>query len=159
MKKCIYLLIFAIITILPMNCNSFEEPHYVKLADNIVSKVNKRLLDKHNLRCCGIKTGMAGSVNLIGLQFQINRMLCKDAARAMIVDCVQELLNAINQDEKIRPYLQVYPFDAQHVEIVFYFSTHNYGDVFYPNLSVVDACNNEITYSTNDPADKYTALS
>ena len=128
---------------------------YVKIADDLLIKSSKRLAQKHGLHFCGISGGMMGCVKLMGVTYQLNRAMKKNEARAVIVNCVQEILADINQNEPIRKYLQVYPFDPYHLEVSIFFSTTDHGKLFYPDLSVVTAYNGIIDYATNDPDDKF----
>ena len=120
-----------------------------------MAKASKRLEKKYNMSLIGINEGMMGCVRLMGFSFQIYRPLDKNEARAIVVNSVQDFLAEINQDEKIRQYLEVYPFDVNHVEIVIFINTPDRGDFCHPNLSVVNASDGKIKYSTNDPENQY----
>lgn len=132
-----------------------DEPRYVEIANKITNITIERLEKKHHLHCCGIKRGMNKSVELIGLDFQLNRIMEKNEARGMVVNCVQEFLADINRNEEIRKVLQVYPFDPEHIEVVIYLSTHDYGTIYHPDLAIVAARRGKITYSTNDPDNEF----
>jgi len=132
----------------------YKAQPYDKIVDNIMSRASKRLVKKHNLRLIGIHEGMIGCVKMMGFSFQVFRPISKNEARAMVVDSVQDFLTDINQDEKIRQYLEVYPFDANHVEIMIFIKTPDFGTYYYPNLCVVTASRGNIRYSTNDPENK-----
>jgi len=123
---------------------------YVKIADDLLIKSSKRLAKKHGLRFCGISGGMMNCIKLMGVTYQLNRAMEKNEARTVVVNCVQEILADINQDESLRKDLQVYPFDAKHVKIVIFLSTYDYGDLYYPDLSVIAARHGELTYFTHD---------
>ena len=151
-------LFISVICFLPffgVSLKAYESPSYVKIADDIMIKASKRLAEKHGLRFCGISGGMMGCVKLMGVTYQLNRLMEKNEARAVVVDCVQEILADINQDEPVRKYLQVYPFDANHLEVMILLSTPDMGTLYYPDLTVVNASKGKITYSTNDPNNKY----
>ena len=134
---------------------SNEPTPYVKIADNIIKTTSDRLSKKYQMHLMGVKSGMMGCVNSMGLHFQVNRKLNKDEARCMIVECVQSFLADINQNEAIRKHLQVTPFDAEHVEIIFFLSAPDGNDFYHPDLSVITACDGKIKYSTYDPENKY----
>lgn len=125
---------------------------YDVIARNIMIKASKRLAEKHSLRFCGVSGGMMGCVKLMGVTYQLNRSMDKIEARAVIVDCIQEILEDINQNEPVRKYLQVYPFDANHLDVSIFFGTANYGNLYYPDLKVVSAYRGKISYATKDPA-------
>jgi len=123
---------------------------YDVIAGSLMKTTADRLAIKHKLHLGGLTKGMMGCVKLMGFTFQLNRKMGKDEARAMLVNCVQEFLADINQNESLRKDLQVYPFDAKHVEIVIFLSTYDYGDLYYPDLSVIAARHGELTYFTHD---------
>jgi hypothetical protein len=155
--KIMCFVILMLVCILPFNMVSrepYKKPPYDKIVNDIMSRSGKRLAKKHGLRQIGIAEGMMGCVQLMGFSFQMYRKIDKNEARALVVDCVQDFLADINQDEEIRQYLEVYPFDANHVEIDIYINTPDRGDFFHPNLSVVSATDGKIKYSTKDPKNR-----
>lgn len=124
---------------------------YDLIADNLMKQSSKRLEKKHKLHLAGITGGMFGCVKLMGFSYQLSRPMNKDEARAVIIDCVQTFLEDVNKDESIKKYLQVYPFDAEHIEITIYMRTPEEGTLYYPDLSVVTARRGKIMYFTKDP--------
>ena len=147
-------LILSIICFLPFfgaSLKAYEPPSYVKIADDIMIKASKRLAEKHGLHFCGISGGMMGCVKLMGVTYQLNRAMEKNEARTVVVNCVQEILADINQNEPVRKYLQVYPFDAYHLEVTIFFSTADYGNLYHPDLKVVSVYDGKISYVTKDP--------
>ncbi len=155
--KILLVLILALICIAPyytFSSNPYKKMPYDQIVDDLITRSSKRLEKKHNMRLVGITEGMMGSVKLIGFSFQIFRQMKKNEARTMVVDCVQDLLADINQEEKIRPYLEVFPFDTNHVEIFLFIDPIDEVDC-HPNLSVVTASHRKIYYNTNDSEKKY----
>jgi len=128
---------------------------YDKLANKIIKSASDRLSKKHHMELIGVKQGMMGCVKLIGFRFQVYRKLSKDEARAIVVDSAQDFLTEINQNESIRNYLQVYPFDLEHIEVVLFIDTPDRGTFYHPDLAVVAARRGQVTYTTNDPDHKY----
>ena len=124
---------------------------YNLIARNLMKKTIERLEKKHHLHHGGVSGGMMGCVKWMGLQFHLSRTINKDEARAMVVDCMQEFLVDINQDESLRKYLQVYPFETKHIEITIYIRTSKEGTLYYPDLSVITAYRDKILFYTNDP--------
>ncbi len=83
---------------------SFFKNDYVDIAEGIRDKVGKNLAKKHHMDFIGTTGGMIECVRLIGFDFSVYRIIDLDQARCIIVDCVEELLKAINENEKIRPF-------------------------------------------------------
>ncbi|HRD55808.1 MAG TPA: hypothetical protein PLC42_05360 [Parachlamydiaceae bacterium] len=128
-----------------------QEPLYCKLAAELRAQSAKKLEKKHQMSFCGTAGGMMDNINLLGFSFLINRPMTKNEVRMLAVSSTQDFLNDINQDEKVRQYLKIYPFDIEHIEITFLFRTHDQGTVYHPNLAVVSVYNGKIKYSTNNP--------
>ena len=128
---------------------------YDKIANQITNNSSDRLRKKYRMNIIGVKSGMMHCVNLMGIHFQVNRALSKEEARAIIVDCAKSFLADINQNESIRPFLKVYPFDLKHIEIIIFINTPDNGTFYHPDLSVVSVVDGKIGYDTNDPDHKY----
>lgn len=137
---------------IPMQADEFP---YDKIANQIRQKTIEKLSNKYKLRPVGLKGGMQGCINIMGCDFQLNRKMEKDEARAMLVDCMQEFLADINKNVSIRKYLKVYPFDDKHFEVTIFLSTPDHDALYYPDYRVVSACNGQLSYFTKDPQIKY----
>lgn len=132
-----------------------ETVPYDKIADRIMKTTSDYLSKKHQIQLIGVKSSMKDSVKLMGLHFQVNRKLNKDEARSMIVECTQSFLANINQNEAIKKYLQIYPFDSKHIEIVIFIDRPDRGTFYYPDLAIVSVVDGKIEYTTNDSEIKY----
>lgn len=125
---------------------------YADMAREIRGKVAKKLAKKHQMDCVGVGGGMMGSVYMIGLSFEINRPIDRDEARARIVDCVEELLTAVNQNEEIRPYLKNYPFTTHNVQVAIFIKDKDRRNLHDPLISVVSVFeSDDISYCTTEP--------
>ena len=128
-----------------------KKRNYEDMANEISIKVAKKLCKKHQMNWVGEGGGMMHSVYMIGLSFQINHVMDQNEARMRLVDCVEELLAAINENKEIRPYLKYYPFTTEHVRVSI-FSRHPDGKrVFDPDFEVASILeSDDIIYSTVD---------
>jgi len=151
----IFISVFCILTFFGRPMQASEAVPYDVIADKLMMQSSKRLAKKHNLHLAGLTGGMFGCIKLMGLSFQLSRPMNKDEARAMIVDCVQSFLEDVNKDESIKKHLQVYPFDAEHIEVTIYMRTPDEGALYYPDLTVVTARRGKITYYTKDSKIKF----
>lgn len=148
------LLRFSLLIIL-FFVSSYTTPPYDKSVDVLIQRATTKLKKKYGLKLLAVKEGMMDCVKLIGPQFQIYKELTKDEARSLVVNCVQDLLEEINKDEKIRPYLEAYPFGLAHVEVIIFIYMPTGKRIYHPNLAVVSACRGSIRYSTNDPENEF----
>lgn len=125
---------------------------YADIAREIRGNVGKKLSKKHQMDCVGVGGGMMGSVYMIGLSFRVYHPLERNEARMLVVDCVEELLKAVNRNEEIRPYLQDYPFTTKNVSIAIYSSYPDGRDVFDPYIRVASIYKSDtIEFATKEP--------
>jgi hypothetical protein len=130
---------------------SFFKRDYADIAREIRGKVGKKLSKKHQMDLIGIGGGMIKTVNLICLSFQIDHPLERGEARYLVVDCVEELLNAINNNEEVRPYLKNYPFTTKNVQIAIFSINPDRSDVYDPYITVASINESDkIYYRTSD---------
>ena len=151
-KMIILLLILAPLFLSFSFFKSKKTRDYEDMANEISAKVAKKLVNKHQMDWIGEGGGMMGSVYMIGLSFQIHHPMDQAEARARIVDCVEELLAAVNANEEIRPFLKNYPFTTKNVEVAIFTNYPDGKEVFDPYIRIVsvDQCDS-ITFRTKEP--------
>lgn len=159
MIKKLFFIFLGLIAIY-FNACSVQDDHLTKgdkLSDQVIAKTGKKLAKKHHMSMGG--TGGGGSeqgLTLLLMSFDKNgNPVDISTARRLIVECVQEFLADINNNEQLRPYLKVFPFTPANVEISIIFSDPNGGRVFDPVLEVVAAHGGKVYYRTVDPNDHY----
>jgi hypothetical protein len=150
-------MIILLITLVPLTFSftffkSKKTRDYEDIANEISAKVAKKLTKKHQMDWIGEGGGMMGSVYMIGLSFEIHHPLDRNEARARIIDCVEELLTAINSNEEIRPFLKNYPFTTHNVQVAIFSDFPDGKEVFDPYITVVSVDENGfITFRTKEP--------
>ena len=134
---------------------SFFKPKsrdYADIAREIRANVGKKLSKKHQMDLIGVGGGMMGSVYMIGLHFQVHHPLDQNEARERLVDCVDELLTAVNSNEEIRPFLKNYPFTTKNVQVSIISVSPDGRTVFDPFITVVAIHESDyITFRTKEP--------
>lgn len=129
---------------------------HVIMAEEIQRKVIKTLEKRHQMNCIGEGGGMMGSVNVLALAFQIHHPMDCNEARERIVDCIQELLKAVNENVEIRPFLKNYPFMPKNVDIAIYTTYPNGAEVFDPFIRVASIYeSDQIYFYTKAPDQSY----
>lgn len=119
-------------------------------------KIIKKYIDKYNLEVSVISDAMPGGIiNRTGVGFTINRPVSKQKARQILVDCVEDYIQAINNKKELRPYLKDYPVTAKNIEITLFIKDAEGKDLFYPHLSFAGVILGCIEYTTRDPKDPY----
>jgi hypothetical protein len=160
MKKIAGLLIFIALVVASLchTKNNFKI-EYSKAdltAYQIQNRITEKLCKRHQMQFIGNSAEMPDNdIRSLGLIFQITRPLSKDEARLILIDCVQEILNAINSNEEIRPYLNSYPFTPKNVEITIFIKDSQARDLFDPDLGVVHAYKGKLDYITYVKGNKF----
>lgn len=152
------ILLLIIICIFPsfvFSGSSRKTLPYEKIFLEVREKAAIHLAKKYKMRLCGVSEGVMYNINLMGLSFEINRKISKNDTRVLLVNCANDFLKIINENEEIRPYLKIYPFDTKHIEVVIFAGPLNTGTVYHPDLVVGSVRNGEIKYCTNDSEHKY----
>jgi hypothetical protein len=122
------------------------------MAYEIREKVGKKLAEKHKMAVVAITDGMMDCVYLVGINFQMYRPMDRDEVRYRLVDCVEELLKAINEDEEIRPFLKNYPFTTNNIKIAIFMSDPDGRRLYDPNIDVASiSSSDKIYYYTKAP--------
>src|ERR1700728_5092837 len=92
------------------SCGYRSIPQHCKEADRIMLTHAKQVKKSDNFGVMGTGGAFMDDVKEILLVYQVNIALEPKDARRLYVKTASSLLELINNDEKIRPYLHQYPF-------------------------------------------------
>ncbi len=149
----LFLLIIILFTF-NSSCSSYtsDKVFYAgKIRKQVATKLAKKFSMKPN--CFG--GSMIDKITMLNIGFEIYRPLTQDEARQIIVESVNELVNAVNENEHIQQYLANVPFGPENVviDIIIY---DNDGNIFYhPNLSYVVSSIGTICYKYEDSEKRF----
>lgn len=116
---------------------------------DIYKVVAQTLWDRYQLRYFGtLESGSKEFYDKIGMYFRILRVLNKDEGREILINSVEELLKEINSDPKLKPYLSVFPFDINNVEIKIFSYYPDVRPAYYPDTGVFAAAKGKIRFSS-----------
>jgi hypothetical protein len=119
--------------------------------DEIRYKIIKKYTQKYGLRVISIGDSMPGGIiHSTGVDFTIDRPISKQKARQILVECVQEYIQAMNNKKEIRSYLKDYPVTAKNIEVKLFIQDFDGDDLCYPNLSIASVFLGNIEYKTYD---------
>jgi hypothetical protein len=155
--KILILILFA--ALMFSECNNTSGKY--EKGESLLKKVEKRTIlkisKKYNLFLSAIGGGTDDQgIWLVNFMFdRRGKPYTIQESRAVIVDCIEELLSEINNDQEIRPYLKEYPFTPKNVSLTIISYDENGYDLVDPDLSVVSSSRGEINYSTTDPKNSY----
>lgn len=125
-KKLLSLLVILLVPLIFLfKPSRHKNPIYCKYANEITGPFSKYLRKNYDLYYYGGGGGFLENVRVIALHYRTVKHLSVDDARVLFINCVEELLKRINQDEKIRPYLEHYPFTEKGIEFSIAFYKNN----------------------------------
>ena len=133
----------------------YDDP-YLSDAERLVNKIldesAKVIETKYGIKACGEGAAMpGGNIKKFNLSFDTRTPYTKQHLRELLIASAHELLNAINTNEGIRPYLKKYPFTVDNVQIIIFNHEKNGREVVDPGISVADIDRDGLTYSGVDP--------
>lgn len=129
-----------------------------KMLYGFVGREGKLLGKKYDMSQVSVGGGAKeDGIWLMSLDFQrYDVPLNEEEARKLIINCLHDYLEAVNRDEKLRPFLKIYPFKPENIDIgIFNFDPISRKESFYPNITVVTAYEGKIAYFTVDESNPY----
>lgn len=128
-----------------------------KIANKLTSNTAEKLQKKYQLQIQG--RGSRCDINelqeFLAMVFRLDRSISKNEARTVIIDCLEEYLNDVNNSTEIKPYLANGHFTENNLGITIFIYDSDGNDIFYPQLGLIEFRDNEITYITYDPESKH----
>src|ERR1700733_11727937 len=155
MKRLFFIFCILFFVIFAMTrCDSRKEDEII--AHRLMYRVIDVLESRYQLHYIGrSEAGDKTGYKKIGLLFNKFGKLSKDEGRKVTIDCMNVLLNEINSDPKLQPFLINKPFTFFNVEIMIIVFTSEGKDIFYPDIRVFSAFGGKIQYFTKSPDHKY----
>ncbi len=75
------------------------------IRNGIKKEIATILCNKYDMECIGFSGGWCGS-KILGLSFEIYRVIDKATARLILVDSVKEFVAKVNSNDPLTPYLE-----------------------------------------------------
>ncbi len=128
---------------------------YAVIARKIRTRVAKNLSNRHNMVVVGDGGGMMHRINFLCLDFELQGPLSRDKLRAILVDSVEELLEGINSEPRLKGHLKMEPFTEEGIDIALFVVDAKGEEVAHPEISIATARHGTIKYKTTDLANPY----
>lgn len=150
-----FLKLFSLIMILFSNsCHTSRVAIASKYKQKITSSFANDMKNDHDYGMYAYGGLIRENIELFTMYFETQKKVTLDESRMLILNCVEELLNRINSNEKIRPYLSVYPFTSDGLVLDLLFRDF-YGNIISDGqISTVYLLNGKIFYETYDQQTK-----
>jgi hypothetical protein len=87
---------------------------------------------------------------MLALSFDYRQPTTIENGRELLIAAVQEFITAVNEDERIRPYLKHYPFGPENIAIRIFLQNPD-GSKLSFGLHVISACEGILRYNIDDP--------
>lgn len=148
---------YAFITLISICLFSFlivKIEDYEKIADVITAKIAKELRVEKGLRLIGTGGRMMDDIKMMNMGFEFFSPLDITKSRELLLSIIKKYLIAINNNEKIRPYLHEYPFTAKNIEIDIWIRNPDGSSVSLDMIYYISAINGILYYYIDDP-EKY----
>ncbi len=134
-----------------LHASEDDSTPYIKYAKEIMNPFIEECEKKYHLDCIGTGGRFAQNVSEIEISFIAYRKGTIEEARTLEVTMTEKILAQINTHEKIRPFLNTYPFDVKDIKISIAFqkkdnSCYTDGSVVY-----VSHIKNKLFYDKEDP--------
>ena len=138
-----------------------RENDYFTHLNRITKKFIGEMEENCGLSCSALGGELSGNIKSISLTFLCFQKKTIEEAREIEIYCVEHFREMINSNEKIRPYLEKFPFPSERVEIMICFCRE--GFKYFPteeSISLVMSCREQLYYMVifNDHRPNQTVL-
>jgi len=156
MKKLLIFILLGLITMTNNFIYSHVSPPSIAMTEKIEKQVGQTLAKKYNMKFCGAGGGMPdGIVDMLALSFDLERQFTIEEARAILIDCVNTYVNAVNADKELKPYLKNSPFTPENIKISIFFKSPLSDDFYDPYLRVACTSHGDLIYRTKEKGKEF----
>lgn len=111
--------IFMIFLLYTSSLFAIQRPvNYSRIIDKITNEFAKSVQNSDDLILIGSGGAFKGDIKEISLTFSINRSLNIETGRRLMVEKAEILLQMINDNNDVRPFLHNFPFTTKNLNLV-----------------------------------------
>jgi hypothetical protein len=144
------ILLFIFLAGFFQSCTSSLSKEDVLVYD-IIHKFAVLERQKNNLEVGGTGSSIPENIEKFFVYFRCYEKMSREQSRILVISCVNDILDLINNDPKIRPYLENYPCTARNIELMFSFVDQNCKHVGPPFIALIFTEEAVIYYRCYDP--------
>lgn len=128
-----------------------------KMLYGFVTNEGRKIGEKYGMSQVSVGGGVDKGIWLMSLDFQrYGSPLTEEEARRLIISCLHDYLEAVNNDENLRPFLKVYPFKPENIDMgIFNSDPITKEESFHPHIGVVTVDQGKIGYFTVEKSNIY----
>ena len=137
------------------SCRKFPHTYQIsndeKIADEIMKNVALDLKTKLNLYPCGTGGRMMDEIKMLALAFDYYHPITIEQGRDLLVTSIDTFMKAVNDDERIRPYLANYPFEPKNIQIRIFLRNPDGSNPGPGKFAIIKSINGTLEYEIEDP--------
>jgi len=131
--------------------NTYVPSEKQKLVNEIRKNVAQDIKMKLNLSPCGTGGQMMHQIEMLALAFNYYQPITIEEGRNLLITSIDIFVKAVNDDERIRPYLANYPFEPKNVQIRIFLRNPNGSNPGPGEFAVISSIDGILEYDVNDP--------
>ena len=141
-------ILMSVFIFLMFGCTSIQNsrPSDSQLVDKILKTVATKMKIETGLIPCGTTAQMLNQIQTIGLLFDYHQPLTVEEGRELVIKAAEKLLQEINMNKQIHPYLSHFPFSPKNVVIKIYVQQPNGSGFGHDQVCVFSLRNAVIDY-------------
>ena len=113
--------------------------------NDIVNSFEKEMKDQFGLMCTSLGGGMHYEIEEIGIGFLLQQQTSIEEARELEIRATERLVELINVNESIKPYLRDPPWNQNRARVVIAFRDE-YGEDYPEGIRLILQAKNQIFY-------------
>ncbi len=126
-----------------------------KILYSFINQQGQMIGKKYNMKPCASGLGGRIKTSMMALSFdKCGDPLTEEEARQLIVNCVDDFLEAANAEEKLKPFLANYPLTAKNLDLTIFSRDKDQKIHYFPHIAVFFDSKGKIGFLTEHPSTK-----
>jgi len=96
-----------------------------------------------------------GPIRELCLSFKTTTRLTREGLRSLLIQLADILINQVNMNEDIQPFLFNTPFNVGNVQIIIFNNEKDGRELLDPEISTAEISHSSLTYRTLDPNNNF----
>lgn len=132
------------------SCNSESANVLDRYFDQVVRVFTNEMKHQYGLICVGSGGSVKEKIEIFSIRFYCYQHVSIEEARALYVTITDRLIEIINDNERIRPFLRIYPFPAERADISISFVNKNNSECLDGSVTFVCQGKGKLHFSKSE---------
>ncbi len=128
------------------SCHRKKQPEYIVLTDKMTVEFSAEMLQEEKFYLTRYGGRLMDNIKGVSLGYHGKRHATLEEARELFIKYSEKLLQRINEDEKMRPFLNQYPFTENDIEFALSFVQKNNRPFADGSIAYASLIRSKITY-------------